>query len=145
MLLTTLINRAAPLIRYRVGDLGRLDWVGCACGREGPVLSGLEGREVELLELPDGRHLSPYILTTAVEDVAGLRQYQFVQTASDRLEMRFVALDGQFVDQAQIDRRLSRLLGGQLRVRVLRVPTIPRTPGGKRKVFVREPAAASVE
>jgi phenylacetate-CoA ligase len=139
VLLTTLLNRAAPLIRYRVGDLARLDWIVCACGREGPVLSGLEGREVELLELPDGRRLSPYLLTTAVEDAPGLRQYQFVQTAADRLEMRFVALDGQAIDRSRLERRLGSLLGGQLCVRLLPVPAIPRTPAGKRKVFVREP------
>jgi phenylacetate-CoA ligase len=143
VLLTTLINRAAPLIRYRIGDLGRLDWISCACGREGPVLSGLEGREVELLALPDGRRLSPYLLTTAVEEVAGLRQYQFVQTAANRLEMRFVAFDGQSVDRTELHERLGSMLGQELQVRLLAVPAIPRTPGGKRKVFVRAPAAAT--
>ena len=141
LLLTTLINRAAPLIRYRVGDLGRLQWMRCACGREGPALSDLEGREVELLQLADGRRISPYLLTTAIEDVPGLSRYQFVQTAADRLELRFIALDGRSVDQSVIVSRLARLLGDGLEVRASQVAEIPRTPGGKRKVFVREGAA----
>lgn len=137
LLLTTLINRAAPLIRYRVGDLGRLQWIRCACGREGPALSDLEGREVELLQLADGRRISPYLLTTAIEDVAGLSRYQFVQTAANRLELRFVALDGQPVDQAAIVSRLSGLLGNGLELCTRQVDGIPRTPGGKRRVFVK--------
>jgi phenylacetate-CoA ligase len=143
LLLTTLINRAAPLIRYRVGDLGRLQWIRCACGREGPALSDLEGREVELLQLADGRRISPYLLTTAIEDVPGLSRYQFVQTGADRLELRFVALDSQPVDQGAIVSRLSGLLGNGLQLCAKQVSVIPRTPGGKRKVFVREGAAVA--
>jgi len=138
LLLTTLVNRAAPLIRYRVGDLGRLEWASCRCGRAGPALSALAGREVELLELPDGRRLSPYLLTTAVEDIAGLRQYQFVQTAADCLELRFSTLNGDAPDDASLRARLHALVGGQMRIRLLPVAAIPRTPGGKRKVLVRD-------
>lgn len=138
LLLTTLINRAAPLIRYRVGDLGRLEWTQCACGREGPALSALAGREVELLELPDGRRLSPYLLTTAVEDIPGLRQYQYVQTAADRLELRYSMLNGHSPDPALLHARLRALLGEYMQVQLMPVATIPRTPGGKRKVFVRD-------
>jgi phenylacetate-CoA ligase len=141
LLLTTLINRAAPLIRYRVGDLGRLQSVRCTCGREGPALSDLEGREVELLQLADGRRISPYLLTTAIEDVPGLSRYQFAQTAKDRLELRFIALEGRPVDRSLIVSRLVRLLGDGLEVRARQVSEIPRTPGGKRKVLVREGAA----
>lgn len=143
LLLTTLVNRAAPLIRYRVGDLGRLRSLRCNCGREGPVLSDLEGREVDMLQTPDGRRLSPYLLTTAVEDVPGIRQYQFVQTAADRLELRFIALHGQPVDQDELLSRLARALGDGLRVSAKPVTDIPRTRGGKRKVFVREAAATA--
>jgi phenylacetate-CoA ligase len=106
-------------------------------------LSHLEGREVELLELPGGRRLSPYLLTTAIEDVGGLRQYQFVQTAADRLELRFVALDGSSIDEGLLVSRLRGLLGDALRVQSQPVAEIPRTRGGKRKVFVREASAAA--
>jgi phenylacetate-CoA ligase len=107
------------------------------------VLSDLVGREVDLLALPDGRHLSPYLLTTAVEDVAGLRQYQFVQTADDMLEFRFAALEGHAPDHAVLHSRLRAILGEQIQVQLAPVATIPRTPGGKRKVFVRDPAAGN--
>ncbi len=143
LLLTTLVNRAAPLIRYRVGDLGRLQSVRCACGREGPALGDLEGREGEMLRLADGRRFSPYLLTTAIEDVPGLRQYQFAQTAANELELRYVALDGHAVDEGALLSRIALLVGDSLRVSAKRVPEIPRTPGGKRSVLVREGAAGA--
>ena len=142
LLLTTLVNRAAPLIRYRVGDLGKLQSVLCACGREGPALSDLEGREMDMLQMADGRRLSPYLLTTAIEDVPGLRQYQFVQTAGG-LELRFVALDGQPVDEGALLSRVARLVGKSMRVSAKPVTEIPRTRGGKRSVFVRESGAGA--
>ena len=143
LLLTTLVNRAGPLIRYRVGDLGRLQSVGCDCGREGPALTDLEGREGDMLQLRDGRRFSPYVLTTAIEDVPGLGQYQFVQTSADGLELRYIALDGSPVDQALLVSRIARLFGDGLQVTAKRVPEILRTPGGKRSVLVREGAAGA--
>jgi len=142
LLLTTLVNRAAPLIRYRVGDLGRLQSVRCACGREGPALSDLAGREGEMLRLADGRRFSPYLLTTAIEDVPGLRQYQFALMA-DGLELRYAALDGCAVDEGLLLSRIALLVGDGLRVSAKRVPEIPRTRGGKRSVLVREVAAGA--
>ena len=140
LVLTTLVNRGLPLIRYRVGDLGRLTWEICICGRQGPVVSDLAGREVDLLELPDGRRISPYLLTTSVEDMNGLRQYQFAQTARDCLELRFTAFHGCCPDEVELRRRLQEILGTQMRVRTVRASDVPRTPGGKRRVFVREMA-----
>lgn len=138
LLLTTLVNRAAPLIRYRVGDLGTLDWRNCACGRQGPVLGELAGREVEMLELPDGRRLSPYLLTTAVENVEGLRQYQFIQTEGDCLDLRFTAEADRSPNPVELKRKLHEILGRDLNIRISKVTRIPRTPGGKRRLFVRE-------
>jgi len=138
VLLTTLVNYASPLIRYRVGDLGELAWERCACGREGPVLRNLAGREVDMLELPDGQRLSPYLLTTAVEDVPGLRQYQFVQTAPARIELRYAMQDGQAAPDHELLRaRLQNLLQRRMDLGLVPVAAIARTAGGKRKVFVR--------
>ncbi|MPM38242.1 hypothetical protein SDC9_84871 [bioreactor metagenome] len=44
IVLTSLRNRAMPLIRYRTGDIGRLIAVPCACGGSLPRLGRVEGR-----------------------------------------------------------------------------------------------------
>ena len=78
-----------PLLRYDVGDLA-VDGPRerCACGRTLRRLARIEGRLVDCVRLADGRALSPYHLTLAVEEVPGIDRYQIVQTALDRILVR---------------------------------------------------------
>jgi len=91
---TVLVNRAMPLIRYRTGDRGALLDGRCACGRESPLLGVVSGREADVLELTDGSTISPYMLTMALEAIAGLAQYQIVQAERDLLRVNAIAEDG---------------------------------------------------
>jgi phenylacetate-CoA ligase len=91
MVVTVLVNRAMPLIRYRTGDRGTLLDGRCACGRQSPLLGIVSGREADVLELTDGSTISPYLLTMALEPIAGLAQYQVVQAERDLLQVRAIA------------------------------------------------------
>jgi phenylacetate-CoA ligase len=56
ILVTNLNNYAMPLLRYQVGDIAEeLIYEPCACGRSSWRLSGLKGRESEVIVLPDGK------------------------------------------------------------------------------------------
>jgi len=88
IVVTVLVNRAMPLLRYRTGDRGIGISGTCPCGVELPLLGVLTGREAEVLELEGGRRLSPYRLTTALERVEGLVRYQVRQVAGRRLTVR---------------------------------------------------------
>ena len=81
LVFTTLVNRAMPLIRFSIGDQATVSDEPCACGRQSAWLSQIEGREGELITLPSGRRLSPYLLTTVIEADASILQYRIVQTA----------------------------------------------------------------
>ena len=91
IVVTVLVNRAMPLIRYRTGDRGALLDGRCACGRESPLLGVVSGREADVLELTDGSTISPYMLTMALEAIAGLAQYQVVQAERDLLHVSAIA------------------------------------------------------
>jgi phenylacetate-CoA ligase len=91
IVVTVLVNRAMPLIRYRTGDRGVLLGGRCACGRESPLLGIVSGREADVLELTDGSTISPYMLTMALEPIAGLAQYQVVQAERDLLHVNAIA------------------------------------------------------
>ena len=54
IVVTLLVNRAMPLVRYRTGDRGALLGIPCPCGRGAPLLGVVSGREADILELPDG-------------------------------------------------------------------------------------------
>ena len=91
IVVTLLVNRAMPLIRYRTGDRGTLLDARCSCGRESPLLGVVSGREADVLELGDGSTLSPYLLTMALEPIVGLAQYQVVQTERGLLHVSAIA------------------------------------------------------
>jgi len=44
--LSSVANRAMPLLRYRTGDLATLETAPCRCGARGPRLAALSGRKV---------------------------------------------------------------------------------------------------
>lgn len=138
VLLTTLVNRAMPLIRYRVGDRGRLGSGPCACGREGPWIETVSGREVDMLELPNGQKVSPYLLTSIIETDSAVRRYQIVQVGPARLEVRYLCQPAGRVDEQGLAQSLMSLLDGQMQIQFQQVRILPRTPRGKQMVFYRD-------
>ena len=139
VLLTTLANRAMPLIRYRVGDRVRVGEgeCECECGRSGPWLAAVSGREVDMLVLADGRRLSPYLLTSIIELDPGVRRYQIVQDSPSHLIVRYLSPADAAVNEAQLARSLAEMLGESMQIRFERVTCLPRSERGKQKVFLR--------
>lgn len=91
LLVTTLVNRAMPLLRYDLGDLGQIGTGDCECGRSGPYLFGIQGRSAELVHFPQGAAVSPYVLMSAVDENPKVQTYSVVQTAPWDLELRIFA------------------------------------------------------
>lgn len=91
ILVTDLLNRSMPLIRYEIGDAGRLTDRLCACGRTLPLLEDLQGRLTDFLVMPDGKKVSGVALLTWVfADMRGLQHVQLVQERRDAVTMRVV-------------------------------------------------------
>lgn len=111
LVLTNLELRATPLLRYDCGDLGTFMAGACPCGRSFRRLSRIEGRLVDCVVLADGRTVSPYQLTLALEDVPSLARYQVVQEAVDRFEVRYVQRPGSVSDPERIVKALRPVLG----------------------------------
>jgi len=89
-LLTNLANHVQPIVRYELGDRVAISGDPCPCGSTLPVVDVL-GRDDDLLHVGKGAQgvaLSPLALTTVLEEEAGLFDFQLVQRASDRLELR---------------------------------------------------------
>ena len=135
LICTGLLNEAMPLIRYRVGDRGRLapETETCACGRTLPVIAGLEGRTSDLLVTQDGRRvfwLNPVFYGLPV------RQSQIVQETLRRVRVRFVP--GPDFTEAAGRTLVTRLRErvGELEVVLEPVAEMPRTPGGKVRAVV---------
>lgn len=87
ILVTSLYNRAMPLIRYEVGDSGELLADPCPCGRGLPLMRPTLGRCVDYFVLTDGTTITPYDLTCAIEHLRGLARYQIIQRSSTLVEV----------------------------------------------------------
>jgi phenylacetate-CoA ligase len=133
---TGLLNDAMPLIRYRVGDYAA--WAKdqkCACGNLNPAITNLEGRMDDYLITSDGRKIGR--LSTAVKKSPSIHSAQIVQDRPGHAYLLVRPGEGyQPKDAAAVhDDILSRI--GDLDLKVVEVPEIPKTPKGKTALVVR--------
>jgi phenylacetate-CoA ligase len=90
LVVTSLVNRAMPLIRYLTGDRGTLLPESCRCGCSSPLLGIVTGRIGDVLVLNGGQRISPYALTCALERVDGMLRYQVSQLDPARVRVRAI-------------------------------------------------------
>ncbi len=139
---TGFLNRAMPLLRYRIGDRGR--WkLGprCQCGRPFPQVTPTITRESEILRCADGRIFSPRALNQYLKGATSLRFCQFVHDRPERVVVRAVAGNGHAArEMMKIREELQHLLGGSMRV-TAEIATEPLVfPGGKIPLIVNRVA-----
>ncbi|HEU4618302.1 MAG TPA: hypothetical protein VFV10_09685 [Gammaproteobacteria bacterium] len=147
---TTLINHAMPLIRCRIGDMGRLSPEPCRCGRPQPVLAELRGRAADLLLTTDGRALHSSVLGEALRRYAtepplGLAQnFMFAQIDQHRWRVEVEAREiRETVSlQEQVLRLLGETFGTGCQVEIALVPKIGREASGKYRYY-RTPYGSS--
>jgi phenylacetate-CoA ligase len=89
VIVTDLHNFAMPVIRYDTGDFGEAGGL-CPCGRGLPTINRIRGRWRGMLTLPDGSRHWPLTGIYGFRDIAAVRQYQMIQHAPDRIELRFL-------------------------------------------------------
>lgn len=140
IIVTDLLNRAQPMIRYRLGDVGIIDPEPCACGRPFPVLKSLLGRSNDVIRTPDGL-VSIYSFASAFSAHQAIRQYQIHQLPDYSLLLKVVPsspgvtmddLSGALAD-------LSHEFSGTLPVSAELVPLIPHIRGKQKSVVSHLP------
>ena len=87
LLITHLHSYATPLIRYDIGDFGKLHDQ-CPCGHNGPTLSHIFGRGKHFLRHPDGRYLPFYLSTRVLREVVDFKECRFRQDAVDTITVQ---------------------------------------------------------
>jgi phenylacetate-coenzyme A ligase PaaK-like adenylate-forming protein len=137
ILLTGLTNRAMPLLRYAIGDVGAAGIDPCACGRGFPTMQLLQGRVDDFIVLPSGRCFSPRMVNPAFENLPGILEHVLVQEAPDwivahlnlRDEHRSTAPD-------LVERALRELFGEPIRLDVRLTTGLERGRTGKLRSIV---------
>jgi phenylacetate-CoA ligase len=133
---TGLLNPDMILIRYRVGDRGRVapDAERCACGRALPAMGGIDGRADDVLITRDGR-AAPQ-LDIVFDGIAVIREAQIVQERLDLVRVRVAPAPGFSATHEHTITMGVRARMGEVQVIVDRVDVIPRSPNGKLRAVV---------
>ena len=138
-IITTLINRVMPLIRFRLGDAiqARPD-ARCSCGRTLPVMDPVVTKHEDWVETPSGRRVSPSALTWAFKDLRGVRRSQIVQVDEKTVEVHIDTDESQFgsVKKLLTD-GLCKMFFGEMTVRYVRDVHIKVMKSGKTKFVIR--------
>ena len=94
IILTPLWNYAMPLIRYKIGDVGKPCDESCPCGRGLPLMKILEGRFEDFIILPNGKIISPLNNLTYFDNFECVAEYRIIQERTDKLVLQVVLKEG---------------------------------------------------
>ena len=138
ILITDLLNRSMPLIRYEIGDVGR--WAekqSCPCGRGLPLLAEVNGRTTDFLVLKDGRRVSGPALTLVVADMNDVAQVQFQQSKVEKVLLRVVPGKNFGPNTiVELKHRLDPYLRGAAELEIETVENIPSESSGKYRFVI---------
>jgi phenylacetate-CoA ligase len=134
---TDLLNLATPMIRYDTGDYAVLGSP-CSCGRGLPTLQRIMGRWRGMIVKPDGSRHWPRTGFHSYRKIAPIRQYQMIQHAVDRIELRLAIVEPLTETQrAAFTQHLLKTLGDGIAFEISSfVDRLPPGPNGKADEFI---------
>lgn len=134
IVLTLLSEKAMPLIRYDIGDLGKLSDRQCSCGRGLQLLEKVSGRVVDVFKTADGKKIDGEYFTHILYTVPQVRQFQIIQDKIDHVLVKLVLSNDEvkrdFIDVLVME--IKKLLGEDVQIEVKEVDEIPPQKSGKR-------------
>lgn len=140
LVVTILDSFTSPLIRYQVGDIGKMKVNVCTCGRKLPLFE-FQGRRSEELQLPSGDIVKSILLYGGLlrSGLGGkTMQFQLQQTAPNKLHLLVIPRN-KFTETDEIHFRMviTKLLNNEkMIIYINQVSHIPYTPSGKSQFFI---------
>jgi phenylacetate-CoA ligase len=133
LVITDLVNRGMPFIRYEIGDLATAKNGPCACGRGLPRIGKVVGRTTDMLYTPDGKKISGVsILDTFTIHIPGFKQTQIVQEQLDKIVFNIVRSE-EFSGRSLeiLSESVPKFFGPKMKYDINFVEQIPLTGRGK--------------
>ena len=139
IVITDLLNRAVPMIRYRIGDLATaLDNSRiCNCGRSHERIGRIEGRTQAIVHCSNGTWIPGTFFAHFFKGHEScIRFFQIYQVRKSEFELRFVR--GANFTQSSFEEMLEdlRQYVGDTHIEVIQVDEIPMVRTGKRSPVV---------
>lgn len=141
LVVSDLTNRVFPIIRYRNGDRGSLLPDLCSCGVRLPLMAAPDGRQTDVIRLPDGTVIAGRLMAIFSEHPDAVKLFQIHQRRDYSIELRVVL--GERADAWEQVARVADLIRDRVAcsvpVTVLEVDSIP-MPRGKSQYVVSDVA-----
>ncbi|MDG6106422.1 phenylacetate--CoA ligase family protein [Dactylosporangium aurantiacum] len=144
IVVTAFWERAMPLVRYALGDIGTISPEPCRCGRRFRTMTLTSGRMNDAVVLPDGRKLFGDVFLGVAMYEPGVAEMYVRQDAAGTISV-YVVPDGSLPAErvlAGTERTLQERAGAPVPLRMHLSDRIPLTPGGKGQLVRSEYAPA---
>lgn len=141
VVVTSLVNYAMPLIRYRIGDMAIWAEGKCSCGRAWPLLKKVVGRATDIFTKRDGTKIVPEYFIHIIGVIlkpSWLRKFQVIQEDYELIRILVVpavemgtAQEEIEKDKEEVEQKVRLVMGDECRVEIKLVEDIPPSPSGK--------------
>jgi len=136
IIITNLINYYMPLIRYKIGDLGSLNFSleKCGCDMHLLQLDNVFGRITDIFKTSTGKKIYGGFFTHLFYFRENVKQFQVIQENMDEILVKIVTLNGkhlQHSNEKDLIKKMRRTLGEELNIKVEYVDLIEPSPSGK--------------
>lgn len=142
ILVTSLIHKAMPLIRYKPGDLAiKLPLNQYPKGRKLALslLQKVIGRETDIVYSPNGTQLIVHSFTGVFEYFPEIKQFQVVQQRKSELLIRYIPDSGFRQDVLLIiEEKLNKMANEKLNLSFVQVEEILPSKSGKPQIIINE-------
>ena len=140
VVITSLYNKAHPMIRYDIGDIGCLSTKSTL---KKPILEKLIGRTNDIARLPDGKVVPGltfyYVTKTIIEDNGNIKEFVIIQTKIDEFKIEYVSLNELSSEQkGKILAAVGTYVGKDLKIVFERKDILKRSGSGKLKQFTSQ-------
>ena len=141
VLVTSLTNKAMPMIRYKLGDLAiKLPREKYPKDRKFnyPLLEKIVGRETDVILTPNGKTLIVHSFTGIVEYYPEIKQYKITQNELDSILFEYITDENFNFTEASllsIQKEIDLLTAGTLEIKFEKVASIKASPSGKPQII----------
>ena len=138
IVITSLYNKAHPMIRYDIGDTGTLSEKSTF---KKPILKELIGRANDIAKLPSGKTVPGltfyYVTKSVIEDDGNVKEFVIEQHALDSFKIIYTSERELTTSEIEtIKQALFKYLEGALQLQFERVEVLDRSNRGKLKQFI---------
>jgi phenylacetate-CoA ligase len=140
IVLTRLNSGAMPLIRYRIGDVGRLHDKDEKTGTTNlPLLAGVDGRISDIVTTPGGNQLIVEFFFGIFQDAPNIRLFQVTQPGRGKIHVQIVpGPEFRMDDWHKVESEILTKGDPDLAISMEQVKDIPLEKSGKRRFVISQ-------